>query len=340
MQRFIAARIGGSALSIWGATVISFIILRMLPGNPARVILGALAPASAVAALTRTLGLNEPLYVQYATYVKQFFTGDWGYSYSTGLPVSALIKERIPASIELAMYAFVFAFVTAVLLALVATFRRRPVVDGVIRTVSFVGLGTPPFWLALVLLLVFYSTLRILPGAEGVLTPGASPPPAFTHLTTVDAAISGNWDTLLDALRHIVLPAFALGLAPLSFLVRLLRANLLDVSRDAYILVARSKGLSRWTAFIRHALPNAFLPTLTASGIILTQLLTGSVLVENIFNWPGVGQLIVQAILVQDFAVVQAFILLSVITYVVVNAVVDILYGVIDPRIRRQSQLA
>jgi ABC-type dipeptide/oligopeptide/nickel transport system permease component len=340
MLRFLMGRMGGSLVAVWGATVISFVILRLLPGNPARVILGPLAPKSAVAAETHALGLDQPIYAQYLTYVRQFVHGDWGYSYSAGQSVTTLIAERLPASIELALFAFVFAFLGAVILALIVTYKRRPVLDGVIRSISFVGLGTPPFWLAVVLLLVFYSYLRVLPGPEGFLTSGTPPPPTVTHFITVDAALAGRWDTLGDALKHIVLPAFALGFAPFSYLVRLLRANLLDVAREPYIVVARSKGLSRWLAFARHALPNAFLPTLTAAGIILTQLLAGSVLVESIFNWPGVGQLIVQSILVQDFAVVQAFILLSAVAYVLVNALVDILYGVIDPRIRQAGKAA
>ena len=156
----------------------------------------------------------------------------------------------------------------------------------------------------------------------------------MTHFYTVDALLAGQWSTARDAFAHIILPAVTLALAPFSFLVRLLRANLLDISRENFLVVVRSKGLGRWPAYERHALPNAFLPTLTAGGLLLAQLLTGSVLVEKVFNWPGVGSLIVDSILRQDFAVVQTFILLCAFFYVLINTVVDILYGVVDPRVR------
>jgi ABC-type dipeptide/oligopeptide/nickel transport system permease component len=168
--------------------------------------------------------------------------------------------------------------------------------------------------------------------------PPPPPPPEVTRLYTVDALIAGQPGVFLDALRHLFLPAVALGLAPFAYLVRLLRANLLEVSREPFIVVVRSKGIGRWTAFARHALPNAFLPTLTASGLLLAQLLGGSVLVEKVFNWPGVGALVVDSILRQDYAVVQAFILLSAFAYVSINLVVDVLYGVIDPRVRVPSE--
>jgi ABC-type dipeptide/oligopeptide/nickel transport system permease component len=174
----------------------------------------------------------------------------------------------------------------------------------------------------------------ISPGPDGRLGPNTIPPPAVTHFYTFDALIAGQWATAWDAFRHLALPAITLGLAPWAFLVRLLRANLLDISRENFLVVVRSKGLGRRSAFQKHALPNAFLPTLTAAGLLFAQLLSGSVLVERVFNWPGVGGLIVDSILRQDFAVVQTFVLLSAILYVVVNILVDILYGVVDPRVR------
>jgi peptide/nickel transport system permease protein len=171
------------------------------------------------------------------------------------------------------------------------------------------------------------------------LGPAVVPPPTVTGLYTVDAILTGQWGTLADALAHLLLPALTLGFAPFAYLVRLLRANLLEVAREQFILVVRSKGLGRWTAFARHALPNAFLPTLTAGGLLLAQLVAGSVLVERVFNWPGVGALVVTSILSQDYAVVQSFILLSAIAYVGVNLIVDMLYGVIDPRVRTAQGL-
>jgi peptide/nickel transport system permease protein len=324
----------GAAIAIFGASLLAFLFMRVVPGNPARLIVGPLATPQAITAQEQAMGLNKPFYVQYWRYVKGVFTGDWGFAYSSGQPVKHEILARLPASSELGLYAFVFAFVFAVLFALIATYRRRPLVDGSIRAISFFGLGTPPFWLGLIALLLLSQVWGILPGPEGRLGPNTVPPPTVTHFFTIDALIAGQWGTAWDAFRHLILPAFTLGLAPFAYLVRLLRANLLDVSREPFIVVVRSKGLGRWAAFTRHALPNAFLPTLTAAGLLLAQLLTGTVLVETVFNWPGIGQFVVESILRQDYAVVQTFVLLSAVAYVVVNVIVDILYGVIDPRVR------
>jgi peptide/nickel transport system permease protein len=332
MLRLIAGRIAGALFAIFGASIVSFAVLRVAPGDPARLFLGDFASAQALAQLRRNLGLDDPLYVQYIDYIRDFLRGNWGFAYSVGEPVSTQLEHRLPATIELGVYAFLFAFVGAVVLALVATYRRRPFVDGSVRAVSFIGLGTPPFWFGLIVLIVFSEHLGILPGPDGRLSPDTQPPPTVTHLYTVDALLAGQFATFADAASHLVLPVIALGLAPLAFLVRLLRANLLEVSREPFLVVARSKGPGRWVAFRRHALPNAFLPTLTAGGLILGQLLAGSVLVEKVFNWPGVGALVTDGILRQDFAVVQAFILLSACIYVIVNLVVDVLYGIIDPR--------
>jgi ABC-type dipeptide/oligopeptide/nickel transport system permease component len=333
----IASRIASSLAAIFGASLIAFVLMRVLPGNPARLIAGPLASEAAIEGIRERLGLNEPLHVQYWNYISNFVRGDWGFSFGAGQPVTTQIVNRLPATIELGLYAFLFAFVAAVVLALVATYRRRPVVDGTVRGLSFIGLGTAPFWLALMLLVVFSESLGIFPGPVGRLGAGTPAPPEVTRLYTIDALLAGQFGTFVEAVRHLVLPAVALGLAPFAYLVRLLRANLLEVSREPFIVVVRSKGIGRWTAFARHALPNAFLPTLTASGLLLAQLLGGSVLVEKVFNWPGVGALVVDSILRQDYAVVQAFVLLSAFAYVAINLVVDILYGVIDPRVRVSS---
>jgi ABC-type dipeptide/oligopeptide/nickel transport system permease component len=337
MARLALNRVAGALAAVFGASVIAFVFLRLFPGDPARLVVGPLATPEQLAAVRHDMGLDQSLPTQYWNYVSGFFSGDWGYSFGNGQDVTTLMGDRIPASLELGFYAFLGAFFFAVMLALVATYQRRPVVDGTVRTLSFLGLGTPPFWLGLLLLLLFFVHFGWLPGPEGRLGPSTTPPPHHTGFYTIDALVAGQWGTFWDAVKHLILPAFALGFAPFAYLVRLLRANLLDVSREPFLVVVRSKGLSRWAAFVRHALPNAFLPTLTAGGLILAQLIAGSVLVEKVFNWPGVGQLVVDSILRKDFAVVETFILLSAFSYVIVNAIVDFLYGVIDPRVRAWS---
>jgi peptide/nickel transport system permease protein len=334
MIRSVSGKFVGAVLAIFGASLLAFLFMRVLPGNPARLIVGPLATPQAIAEQEKAMGLDQPLYVQYWRYIKGFFSGDWGFAFSTGEPVKHELFTRLPASIELGFYAFLFAFVFAIVFALVATYRRRPWVDGSVRAASFFGLGMPPFWFGLIVLLLFSQVWHIFPGPDGRLSVNASPPPHVTGFYTVDSLVAGQWGTEWDAIRHLVLPALTLGLASFAFLVRLLRANLLDTSRESYLVVARSKGLGRWTAFQRHALPNAFLPTLTAAGLIFAQLIAGSVLVEKVFNWPGVGGFIADSILTQDYAVVQTFVLLSAILYVVMNLGVDLLYGVVDPRVR------
>jgi ABC-type dipeptide/oligopeptide/nickel transport system permease component len=333
----IVSRLGSALAAIFGASILAFVFMRVLPGDPARLIAGPLATEEAIEAQRERLGLNDSLPTQSSNYITDSLRGDWGFSIRAGQPVTTQVGNRLPASIELGLYAFVLCFVFAVGLALFVTYRRRSLADGPVRGIAFFGLGTPPFWFGLVLLIVFFEYLGWLPGPEGRLSPGRTPPPEITRLYTIDALLAGELGTFWNAIEHLILPSVALALAPFAFLVRLLRASLLEVSREPFIVVVRSKGLGRWAAFSRHALPNAFLPTLTAAGLLLAQLLAGSVLVEKVFDWPGVGALVVDSILRQDFAVVQAFILLGAFAYVVVNLIVDILYGVIDPRVRVPS---
>src|SRR5262245_33095231 len=302
MAVVIAKRVLGSIGAIFGATVLAFIIMRALPGNPARLIVGPLATPQAVATVHHEIGLDKPIFTQYWLYISHFFEGDWGYSYADGKSVSSLIGERLGATIELALFSFAITMFFAVMLALLVTYRRRPIADRILRGVAYLGFGTPPFFVALILLIVFFKSLHILPGPEGRLGLQANAPPTVTHLYTIDALIAGEFGTFWSAIEHLILPAVALGLSSFSFIVRLLRANLLEISREPFLTVARGKGLRRWTAFRRHPLPNAFLPTLTVAGLVLGDFLAGSVLIERVFNWPGIGSLVFEAIVKQDYA--------------------------------------
>jgi ABC-type dipeptide/oligopeptide/nickel transport system permease component len=332
--RTVVARILGSVVSLFGASIVSFVIMRVLPGDPALLIAGQYATPDVVRAQRIALGLDKPLLVQYGQYVSKFVHGDWGFSYSIGEPVRLEFAQSFPATVELALYAFLFAFSGAVVAALVCSYRRRESVNAVVSTSAFIGLGTPPFWIGLLSLMVLSVYLHVLPGPEGRLTPGIDAPSQITGLFTVDALLTGQLGIFANAFEHLVLPALVLGFTPYAYLVRLLRANLLEVSRENFLLVARSKGLSRWAAFVRHALPNAILPTVTAGGLILAHLIGGSVLIESVFDWPGVGQMVAASVFTKDFSVVQAFIIVSVTAFVLVNLVADLLYGVIDPRLR------
>lgn len=327
-------RIGWGLSTLFGASVLAFLLMRVLPGDPARLAAGDLASEDTVRAQAHAMGLDLPLPEQYVKFISGFFSGDWGFAYSIGRPARQELLTRLPASLELGLFAFLIAILAAVLLAVLAAYTRSRVVDGVIRGLSSVGLATPQFWLALVLLVVFSQQLKLAPGPEGRLSNGRVPPPKTTGLYVLDGIIHGQFGTAVNALTHLILPAVVLATVPAAFLLRLLRANLMEMSREQFMLVLKAKGSSRRASFLRHAFPNAALPTITAGGLILAEMLAGSVLTEKVFGWPGVGSLVVDSILAKDFSVVQSFIFLSAVAYVLVNTAVDVLYGLIDPRIR------
>lgn len=332
MLRFLSERLLSAALTVIGASAIAFVILRALPTDPARLIAGPFASEAVLNEVRTQMGLNKPVIIQYFDYITNFFRGDWGFSYGAGKPVLPLIVDRLPASGELALFAFVAAFVAAVLLTVLVSYSRSRGLDGVLRALSFVSVGIPPFWISLLLLMLFFERLGWFPGPTGR---GPVPAELVTGFFTIDHLLAGDPGKALTALWHLTLPGIALALGPFGYLVRLLRANLLDVVHEPFVTVLQAKGVRPVGVHFRHILPNAFLPTLTAGGLILAQLLGGSVLVEQIFTWPGIGTLVIDGITRQDYAVVQSFILLSAFIYIVVNLIVDLLYGWIDPRVRR-----
>lgn len=332
MLRFLAKRITSALLTLLGASMIAFLVLRAVPTNPARLIAGPFASDEVVRQVEQVLGLDKPLYLQYFDYVVKFAKGDWGFSFSAGQPVLDQIAQRLPASAELALCAFTFAFAGAIFFTVIAVFSRSLWLDRLLRGSAFVFVGIPPFWIALILLLVFSESLGWFPGPVGR---GDPPAALITGFYSIDFLLEGDLPGFLGALHHLFLAGLTLALGPLGYLIRLLRANLLDTANEPFVTVLHAKGVHGLAIAFGHVLPNGFLPTLTAGGLILAQLLGGSVLVERIFTWPGVGGLAIDGILRQDYAVVQAFILLSALIYIAVNVLVDILYGVIDPRVRR-----
>ena len=338
MIRVFAARLGTSLIALLGAALFAFIALRVAPGDPARLVLGPFATDEAIQALRTRMGLDDPLPLQFWHYLTSFVSGDWGWSYSLGQSVRALLGERFPATLELGLYAFLFALVAAVTLAVIGAFRRGPISDGVPRALSIFALAVPQFWFGIIALIVGFEMLGLFPGPSGRLPSGMAAPAGPTGLYTIDALLAGDPVTFLTALHYLALPAITLGLLPFGFLLRLLRANLLDVSNEPFVLVARAQGQSRLRVFLRYVLPNAIIPTLMASGLILGQLLAGSVLVERVFNWPGAGSLVTQGLLQQDYSVVQTFILLSAFIYILANLAIDLIAAAIDPRIGRTGE--
>lgn len=334
MIRFVSTRLGLALVSIVGASILAYILLRLAPGDPARQALGEFATDADLAEFRHKYGLDRSIPGQYWHFITDFVRGDWGFSFGNGSPVRELFEQRWAPTAELGLSAFVIAVVLALVSALLSTYRQRPWLDRFLSGVSFVALGTPQFWLGLILLLIFSRALGIAPGPSGQLAADIPPFSTPTGFLLIDSLLAGRLDAFGSVVGHLVLPAFCLGFATYAYLVRLLRANLLEISEEPFLTVVESKGVSRWSAFVRHALPNAALPTLTASGLLLGHLLTGSLLVEAVFAWPGLGQLVVDAISRKDFSIVQVFVLISAAGYVVVNLVVDLLYGVIDPRVR------
>lgn len=333
MIKDLGLRFFGMLQTLLLASIVAFAVLRVLPGDPARLIVGPLAGDSALQAVRADLGLDLPLYQQYFSYLSGFVTGDWGYSYSSGATVASVLGNRLPATLELAFYAFIIALVGAIVVATLATYFKG-FGGALAKAFSLIGLGMPQFWLALMLLLVFSVTLGVLPGPSGLLSSFLAAPPQITGFITVDALLTGNITAFSDAFAHLVLPAISLAVVPWAFLTRLLTANIRDSASAPYTVVVRSKGVSRWNTHTRHVLHNSILPTISSSGVILAALITGSVLVEEMFDWPGIGQVLVQGIQRQDFAIVQTFILLSAVIYVLANFVVDLVVEVADPRLR------
>lgn len=315
------------------ASVLAFIVMRVVPGDPARLIVGPLASPEALDNARASLGVGLPIWEQYAKYMSGLFSGDWGFAYSLGLDVRTAIMQRLPATLELAVYAFIVSIVGALLVSLMASYGHR-IIRRIVDFICLISLGLPQFWLGLVLLLVFASATGILPGPTGRLSPGVTAPGTRTGFYALDALIDGQFGVFWDAVQHLILPVLSLAALPWAFLVRLLVANMSRTEEAPYVLVARSRGVSRWFAHVHHVLPNSLLATVSSSGLIFAQLITGSVLVETAFNWPGVGLLLTKGIASQDYSLVQTFILISAVVFILGNLVADLVNNVIDPRVR------
>lgn len=332
-MRIVLGRLGGALLTVWLVSVIAFGLFRLLPGDPALLIAGPLAPDAAVDQLREDMGLNDTVVEQYWDFLRGAVTGDWGYSYAFGSDVNRLFEGRIVPTLELALYAFVLALGGALVAAGIATFRRGKA-ESVIQLTAMGGLGAPPFWFGLVLLVVFSSWLGWLPGPTGRLPADVIPPDKVTGFYTIDSILHGQVGLLLMAAKHLLLPAVTLALLPGSFLTRLLIANIEDVGNRPFVRVLRAKGVPERRIHFVHVMRNALLPTVTSAGLVFAYLITGSVLVEAVFNWPGIGELLVSAVDNQDYVVVQTFVVLSAFIYVVTNVAVDLVNGLIDPRVR------
>lgn len=332
MAGYVLRRLLLAVLIILGASVAVFFFSRVAPADPVRMAVGLDADQITVERYRREWGFDRPVWEQYARYLRGLLRGDLGRSLSSQQPVLNDIKRYYPATVELALFAMLLYLALSIPLGSIAGMTAKPKVDTFIRITSLAAYSLPPFWLGLLLQIEFYANLRLLP-AIGRISPVIDPPTPFTGLYLVDSLIAGNIPAFVSALKHLLLPALTLALAQTGLLIRLLRVSVLDVKGKAYVTTARAKGLGGRRVYVRHVFRNAMLPVLTMTGIQLGWLLNGTVVVESIFGWPGIGRYAVDSILNFDYSPVMAVALIATVVFVLLNLLVDLLYTVVDPRI-------
>lgn len=320
-------------LVVLGVTLITFAISHLIPGDPARLLAGDRASDELVAQMREKLGLDQPLYVQYARYMLGLVQGDLGTSIRTGRPVAEDILAYFPATLELVITALTLSVLIGVPLGVASAVWRNGWIDQFARTFAAIGISTPAFWLGLLLLVLFYGQLGWFPGG-GRLPTGMEPPAAITGMYVPDSLLAGDWAVFKSALWHLVLPAACLGFVHVGVIARQIRSAMLDQLSEDYIRTARAAGLSKARVILGHALPNAAIPSVTVLGLAFGDLLYGAVLTETIFAWPGMGAYVVNSIQALDFPAVMGFTVVVSMAYVLVNLAVDLTYMLLDPRIK------
>lgn len=329
---YIARRLVYLLVALVGVSAITFYVTRVLPGNPAYLIVGVQADQATVDAVTERLGLDLPIYQQYTRYVSAILSGDLGQSWRTGNPVTVDIKARWPATVELASAAMLLALAWSIPLGIVSALRRRSVSDRLANIVSGIGVSIPEFWLGLILILVFFGMLGIAPAPLGRTL--GTVPPTVTGFYTIDSILARDWGAFSAATVQLILPAVTLALVVGAPMLRVTRGFMRKEMASDYVRASRALGIPERSIILRHALPNALLPVTTMIAIMYGYLLGGTVLVEFVFAWPGIGKYSVDSINASDFAPVLAVVLLSAFTYLVVYLIMDLLHYVIDPRTR------
>jgi peptide/nickel transport system permease protein len=332
MLRFVVRRLLLLVPILLGLSILVFLWIRNLPGGPAQALLGERATPQSIEQIEHQYGLDQPLPVQYWRYLRNTLQGEFGESTTTRRPVEEEFKERFPATIELAIVAGLFAVAFGIPLGFLAAKRYQGFLDHTSLVVSLVGISTPIFFLALLLKYVFAVKLGWLPsvGRISVLIEIDHP----TNFYVLDSILAGNWDAFVDTLKHLILPAIALGSIPLAIIARITRASVLDVQNEDYVRTARAKGLPPMAVDYRHVLRNAMLPISTIIGLQVGLLLSGAVLTETVFAFPGIGSWLVEAIKARNYPVIQAGVLFVAVIVVFVNLIVDISYGFLNPKIR------
>jgi peptide/nickel transport system permease protein len=330
----VVRRLAGVALVILGITLVTFVTLHLFPSDPARLLAGPGADEAQVQAIRRDLGLDAPLAVQYGRYVSGLVTGNLGRSIQTGQPVANDLLQRLPATLELALATMVVYVGLSIPLGVVAAVTRGRWPDLAIRLVAVAGLAVPAFWLGFLLQLVLYRELGWFQQAVGRLAPTIPPPPFVTGFYLVDSILAGQPATFRSALTQLVMPVACLVVSRLGVGVKLTRASLLEVIGSDYIRTARAKGMGERRVLFRHGLRNALMPVVTAFGIQFGYLLGGTLVVEVVFGWPGIGQYAIGSITTVDVPAIMSVTVVISVFFVLTNVLVDVLYGCLDPRVR------
>lgn len=334
MTRYVLRRLGVSALTVLGLVLVVFLVTRILPGDAAAARLGPEATPEDIAALRASYGLDDPLPVQLRDYLVRLAQGDLGQAVSTGRDVGTELFARLPATIELALAALVVALLIGVPVGVLAAARRGRTADAAARVYAVLGSSMAPFWLGLLLIYGLFSLWHLLPGPIGRLPVGTAPPPEVTGLYVLDALLAGDPATAGQALRYLVLPALTLGIGASAAVVKMVRSALIATAGTGYVRTARAFGVAPGTVLWRDQMRNAMLPILTSLGLVFSFLLGGNVIVEQLFSWPGTGRLAYDAVRANDLEILQGYAIVIGIVYIALNVLIDLAYGLIDPRIR------
>ncbi len=318
---------------MFGVAIVVFLFMRLTPGDPVDIMMGqgGAVAVGEMEQLRHEFHLDEPLPVQLWYFLRDAVQGDLGYSYIQKRPVSELIAERLPATIELAAGSLFFALILAIPIGIVSAVKQNSLLDQFSMAGAFLGISMPAFWLGIILMLLFAVRLRWLP-VQGRISYGTGLE-EVTGLYVLDSLLTGNRAALISSLKHLVLPSVSLGAGVAAIVARVLRSSMLEILRQDYITLARAKGQVEFLVVMKHALRNALIPTVTVVGLQVGVLLGGNMIVETVFGWPGLGRLVVKAIFERDFPLVQGTVMVYALTFVMANLIVDVLYTYLNPKI-------
>lgn len=309
-----------------------FFMVRAIPGDPAQIMLGQQATQEQVQQIRENMGLDKPIFVQYGLFLKDALRGDLGDSIVTGRPVTTELLTRLPATLELTAFAMLIAILVGIPVGVISAVRQYSLLDKTTSVLALTGISMPIFWLAMILVVIFGVNLELLP-FPGRLDPTTGIT-AITGLVLVDSLLTLNFAGFWDGLLHLIMPALALATIPMAVIVRMTRSSMLEVMNEDYVRTARAKGVVPWRVVFKHALRNAMLPTITVIGLQTGLLMGGAIITETIFSWPGIGLYAYNSISSRDYASIQGVVLYAALLFVLINLLVDILYAILDPRVR------